>query len=125
LHEVTGTVPVEEPVAVAHRGVAPELLAALEVLAQAADHEARAVAGAARPTGGADVKEAHAAPCHERRTTLGVREARVAAIDDEVARLERLHKTALAEEDAIHGCAGGHHEPHGARWRQRCDELGE
>jgi len=56
---------------------------------------------------------------------MGVGEARVAAIDDGVARLQRLHQAALPEEHLVDRRACGHHEPYRARRLERSDERCE
>ena len=95
---------------------------ALDLLGAAADHEAVAVLetpDAARDTG---VHEVDAL----RRELLGVLEvlgeARVAAVDDEVALLEERLEVG---DDGVGDRAGRNHDPDDARGGQGCDEVGE
>ena len=84
------------------------------------DHQAEAAFQSEDPTARAAVDVVDSPRCQRVRAGDVVGIVRVAAVDDGVARCK------MCAEVVDHGTghAGGNHQPHGARWRQLRDEVG-
>ena len=89
-------------------------------LVRAAGHDRGAEQGALLAAGDAGADEVDAGLAHRLLAADGVGEQGVAAVDDDVARLEHLHERV---DDGVGGAAGLDHDDRGAGLLQRRREL--